>query len=359
MVFFARGSQKEIEEWNGSRIVRTPLQYGGYESWFLRANHPERPLAFWIRYTLTRPPFDLFRAKGEIWAFLFDGERNSVIGIKESHPYIGSRFATNCLFVEIGDASLRPGEAEGRVSSEGHAIRWRLRYASSSPPLLLLPKPLYDLPFPRAKALVSAPMASFDGEIAVDQESWPIDSWVGSLNHNWGREHTPEYAWAQVAGFDNAKDAFLEVACARIQLSKRGSLLSPPLGAMVLRLGDREIRYSPFQISASFRSELNGLRWRFRLNTKAKGISGEIFAPHGHFVALTYDNPTGEKLTCLNSKIASASIRVEERGRLVEHLETAHRAAFELLSPAPPPPGIRPLVVKEKSGALGFGEDIA
>ena len=28
---------------------------GHYESWFLRGNHPSRPLAFWIRYTIFHP----------------------------------------------------------------------------------------------------------------------------------------------------------------------------------------------------------------------------------------------------------------------------------------------------------------
>jgi hypothetical protein len=28
---------------------------GHYESWYLRANHPSRPLAFWIRYTIFSP----------------------------------------------------------------------------------------------------------------------------------------------------------------------------------------------------------------------------------------------------------------------------------------------------------------
>ena len=33
-----------------------PSQPGGhYESYYLRGNHPERPLAFWIRYTIFSP----------------------------------------------------------------------------------------------------------------------------------------------------------------------------------------------------------------------------------------------------------------------------------------------------------------
>ena len=41
--------QQRRDAWNASRF--RPGETGGlYESYFLRANHPEKPLAFWIRY---------------------------------------------------------------------------------------------------------------------------------------------------------------------------------------------------------------------------------------------------------------------------------------------------------------------
>jgi hypothetical protein len=52
----------------------TQYESGGhYESFYLRANHPTRPLAFWLRYTIfsaqTEGP-----KEGELWAVVFDGE---------------------------------------------------------------------------------------------------------------------------------------------------------------------------------------------------------------------------------------------------------------------------------------------
>ena len=46
---------------------------GHYESYFLRANHPNRPLAFWIRYTVFSPAGRPEAAEGELWAIVFDG----------------------------------------------------------------------------------------------------------------------------------------------------------------------------------------------------------------------------------------------------------------------------------------------
>lgn len=43
---------------------------GHYESFFQRANHPTRPLAFWIRYTIFSPAGQPEAALGELWAIL-------------------------------------------------------------------------------------------------------------------------------------------------------------------------------------------------------------------------------------------------------------------------------------------------
>ena len=44
---------------------------GHYESFFMRANHPARPLAFWIRYTIfspkNRPENALWRTLGNFF----------------------------------------------------------------------------------------------------------------------------------------------------------------------------------------------------------------------------------------------------------------------------------------------------
>ena len=42
------------EHWNRCRFVPSS-ERGHYESFFQRANHDERPLAFWIRYTIFVP----------------------------------------------------------------------------------------------------------------------------------------------------------------------------------------------------------------------------------------------------------------------------------------------------------------
>ena len=45
---------------------------GHYESWFVRGNHPSRPLAFWFRYTVTSPAHRPQDSVAELFAIVFD-----------------------------------------------------------------------------------------------------------------------------------------------------------------------------------------------------------------------------------------------------------------------------------------------
>jgi len=191
---------------------------GHYESFFLRANHPSRPLAFWIRYTLFNPNRHPTNALGELWAIFFDGETNQHIAVKQEIPLSQCAFSTSDFSVRVGDAILEPGKSNGAIISDMHRISWHLAYRGDAEPLFLLPLNLYDAPLPKAKSLVGLPMALFDGSLSVDGKGIEVANWVGSQNHNWGAKHTDLYAWGQVAGFDTHPDSFLEVATARLKV---------------------------------------------------------------------------------------------------------------------------------------------
>ena len=59
---------------------------GHYESFFQRANHPTRLLAFWIRYTIFSPKGHPEKAVGELWAIYFNGETGHHIAVKKVVP---------------------------------------------------------------------------------------------------------------------------------------------------------------------------------------------------------------------------------------------------------------------------------
>ncbi len=306
---------------------------GHYESFFLRANHPSRPLAFWIRYTIFCPNHHPENAIGELWAVCFNGETQKHVVVKQEFPFAQCDFRTQEFSFRIGDAFLRHGQLKGIAKSASRHITWNLIFNGDAEPLFLLPLNLYNAPLPKAKSLVGLPMAVFNGSLSVDGKEIEVANWLGSQNHNWGAKHTDLYAWGQVAGFDNHPESFLEVATARLKI---GPLWTPPMTPMVLRHRGEEIILNGLMQTIRAHGSFQYFKWRFRSETKDILIDGTITAPRESFVGLNYYNPPGGSKHCLNTKIATCGLKVihKHNGKASkpEILATEHRAAFEILT---------------------------
>ena len=83
---------------------------GHYESCVVRANHPARPLAFWIRRTLFSPKQHPEKALGELWAVVFDGGTGQHVAVKTEIPF--------------GQCTFKSAEFCGMV---GEAVGWAAR----------------------------------------------------------------------------------------------------------------------------------------------------------------------------------------------------------------------------------------
>jgi hypothetical protein len=306
---------------------------GHYESFFQRANHPTRPLAFWIRYTVFSPNHHPEDALGELWAIFFDGETGSHVAVKKEVPFHRCIFRSDVFFVQVADAFLEQGRLKGNVASHGHNISWELAYSGTEPPLFLLPLKLYTARFPKAKSLVGLPKAIYNGSLSIDGKKIEIENWVGSQNHNWGSRHTDLYAWGQVAGFDSRPDSFLEVASARLKI---GPFWTPWMTPIVLRHQGIETKINSLIQTVRAKSSLNYFKWSFISETEEIRLEGEIAAPREVFIGLNYRNPPGGSKHCLNSKIAACQLKIQHKqsGQWgpSEILFTKHRAAFEILT---------------------------
>jgi hypothetical protein len=80
---------------------------GHYESFFLRANHPTRPLAFWIRYTIFSPKDLPENTIGELWAVFFNGETDRYAVGKQEYRLTDCLFDTSSFRVQIGVRETR------------------------------------------------------------------------------------------------------------------------------------------------------------------------------------------------------------------------------------------------------------
>jgi hypothetical protein len=301
---------------------------GHYESWFLRGNHPSEPRAFWIRYTLFIPA-DKKRAKlGELWAIYFDGTRGRVTAAKQEHPWQSCSFDKNTMDVRIGDAVLHQRHLAGSAEHTDHKIEWNLDYSEGEQTLLFLPEKFYGAGFPKAKSLVSRPQVTFQGSLAVDGERIDVTGWHGSENHNWGSQHTDQYAWGQVAGFDDDPEAFLECATARVKV---GPVPTPRMTIAYLRLDGEDYRFNQIGTALKSAGGYRFFNWHFHTGRGNEKLDVEISAPASAFTALTYYNPPGGNKTCLNSKIASCQATLT-RGNEKRVLYSKHGAAFEILT---------------------------
>jgi hypothetical protein len=254
---------------------------------------------------------------------------NRITAVKETVPISQCSFARTQLDVRINGAMLTDGALHGRAVSPSHILQWSLRYTGHEPPLLLLPESLYEGGFPKAKSLVGTPNAEYTGTLTLDGREIPIDGWRGSQNHNWGSRHTDRYAWGQVAGFDNAPDAFLECCTAQVKI---GPVWSPRLTFVVLRDEGQEIALNGLLQAVRASGNFDFFTWTIDARSPQSRIHGRIHAPATVFVGLSYQNPPGGHKTCLNTKLASAEVTVERRGQPPRTLKTMHRAAFEILT---------------------------
>jgi hypothetical protein len=306
------------------------LAQGHYESFFQRANHPDRPLAFWTRYTVFSPKGHPENAIGELWAVFFNGETNTHIAVKKEVPLNNCVFCTTAFDVRIGVARLGPRSLSGEAEKGADTISWDLTYQGYSTPLLLLPLRLYYTKLPAAKSLVALPLASYSGTLRVNNETIEVTDWLGSSNHNWGSRHTDLYAWGQVAGFDREPGSFLELATAKIKV---GPVWTPALTPMVFRHRGKEHALNGLLQTVRAHGSFSYFTWNFCSQTPQVEIEGTITAPREAFVGLTYYNPPGGIKCCLNSKIASCTLHFRDKVHgITDTLQAQNRAAFEILT---------------------------
>jgi hypothetical protein len=304
---------------------------GHYESFFQRANHPNKRFAFWIRYTIFSPEGRPEDGIAELWAVYFDGETGKHVALKSEFPLNKCSFSRNSFDVQISDSILREKECRGRIGNSKGTIEWNLSYDCNEEPLFDFPESMYYGSLPKAKVLVGYPLSLFNGFIRVNGIRIDIRDWMGSQNHNWGSKHTDNYAWGQVAGFPESPDTFLELATARLKI---GPFWIPALTPIVLR--HRGIEYKLNRLTKAFRRASFGyFHWDFHAESQEIRLKGRIAAKHDDFVCLRYYNPPGGFKYCLNSKIASCRLEIQapgEQGK--EALVTDHGAAFEILTDA-------------------------
>ncbi|RDH78224.1 hypothetical protein DVS77_12880 [Mycolicibacterium moriokaense] len=299
-----------------------------YESRFVRANHPYRGQALWLRSTLLLPTSGVPVA--DSWVMVFDPDGSGNRALKVPHSIDQCDFRDDTWSARIGATSIDDGTVRGAVGASGRSAHWDLRITpGGQAPVKLLTERGYKARFPTAKTMVRHPLARFDGDVELDDVRLQVDGWTGSVNHNWGRRHTPAYAFGQVCGFDGSPSSSLEVVTARAAV---GPVLLPAATLLVLRHDGREVAVRSVPASRHTHGDYRPFHWTFGARVDDVTVDGEITAEPHDVIGLTYTDTGGESKYCYNSALASCRIRLSGSGIAATELTASRRAMFEILT---------------------------
>ena len=306
---------------------------GMYESFYLRAVSPGEPVGVWIRNTVHkrpgRPP------RGSVWCTVFDARREQ--------PFM-HKFTSDTLrappggWITIGEAEADAGDevprGEGASLSPGAAVghcgaaRWALRFASREPELRHLPRDwLYRAPLPRTKLTSPAPAAHVDGVFELEPDTRiELRSWPGMVGHNWGAEHAERWIWLHGIGFEQAPEAWLDVALGRLKVAGR---MTPWVANGALSLDGR--RYRVGGLAA------RGLRVHESAERCAIALPGEggleldirAQVPPGAAAGWRYADPDGGEHDVVHCSVAALELHVSGGGHS-RTLTSDHGGAYEL-----------------------------
>jgi hypothetical protein len=216
----------------------------------------------------------------------------------------------------------------GQATSEQLEASWALEFEGDEPPVWHLPRPwMYRAPLPRTKVLSPHPSVLVRGWIDVAERRIEAVGWPATIGHNWGTEHTRRTIWLHGANFADARDAWLDVAMARVGL---GPLTTPWVATGELCLEGRRHRLGGLGRVRSTRVDETPEGCRFHIPGDGVVVDGMVGARRQDFVGWIYAQPSGEERQTVNCSIADVRVEVARPGRAPVTLSVNGGGAYEL-----------------------------
>jgi len=304
------------------------------ESWFIRANDPASPRALWLKMTILAPVNG--PALAETWFIFFD-RTGTPLAHKDTVPIAEASFEGGSVRVARCRFDLtNPGSLRGELATKHGPVSYALELKASAPPLKLFPSDLMFSPLvPGGKTLTPFPVLELHGEVKLPGQTVKVDGWRGSQGHNWGKEHTFEYAWGQCVfpATANEPETMVEGYTARAKAG--GRMMLPRMSALVVRRGGEELRFD--RTFDFFRQEatVGPRRWTLRLTGAGGEARLRMDASERPMVCLGYKNPNDDMSYCFNSKLADVLLEVKPKNGPEFRCKAEHLGALELLRREP------------------------
>lgn len=331
---------------SGSEIGDNACRYAGkpghVESYFLRGNHPTRPLAFWLKATILAPLEE--PASAASWFVFFDGEEGTTFAHRQTEPFATSTFEgrgapelrvnAEGLSLTLGPRGTARGSFRAPHGDAKVDLSWRADPSPIGKPLSIYPyRLLRKGPFPTSKLLTPFPALRFSGKLSLPSGETSVDDWRGMQGHNWGREHAFDYVWGQC--LFPADDVMLEGFSGRVRVVGR---TSPRISALVVRKGARTFRFDTLFDIWRQQAEVGTSSWRLVLRGGDGEAHLEMDASTRPMVCLDYEDPNGGLADCFNSKLAKVTLTVRPMDGASFRCTSDHGGALELLRRRGEPP---------------------
>jgi hypothetical protein len=314
---------------------RAPIGVGMYESFYLRAVAPDQPVGIWIRNTVHKRPGQ--RPRGSVWCTVFDARRQSPFMHKLTSDTLT---APPSAWIEVGESNPQTGEFDS--SSEGARMtaeraqgccgpaRWSLGVRTREPELRHLPRAwMYRAPLPRTKLTSPAPAASFDGVLELaGGATIDLKDWRGMIGHNWGAEHAERWIWLHGIDFQEAPEAWLDVAIGRVSIAGR---MTPWIANGALSLDGQRHRIGGLGARGLHVAEtVEGCAVRLK-GERGLTIDAHVAVPAGSAAGWRYADPDSSAHDVVNCSIAGVTLQVDPPGAGAPlSLHSAHGGTYEL-----------------------------
>lgn len=309
-----------------ARFPAVPLDAGHYESFYLKACHPDEPLGVWIRHTVHKRPGA--EPKGSLWFTLFDAAAEGPAASKVTLPP-GELGSGPDHYIHIGDSRLEPGRAVGAAPSERCDASWELEFESDEPPYFHLPRDwMYRASIPRTKLLSPYPAARFSGRVTAGERRVELDGWPGMVGHNWGAQHAERWIWLHGAAFEGrSDDTWLDAAIGRIKV---GPLTTPWIANGRLSLNGTHYRLGGPARMRSTEVRERPDRCELVLTGRGLEVRGSVGSDARNFVGWVYADPDGSEHNTVNCSICDMTLTVTQAGAPDVTLKATGAAAYEL-----------------------------
>jgi len=272
-----------------NRLIWDGQRRGWLESWYFIIHEPRTRAAFWLRYTLVSPLEG--PAFAGLWAFEFrPGE--TPVAAREIFAEGEFRADPFGFDVHIGPGRLRADAAAARIDGPVLAS-WNLKFKPY--PVTYCAAPKIVRAFSPRHFSIPTPRTKFTGTLSIAGRSYSLDGAPGCQGHFATPGLGKGWTWAHATEFEEGA-GFAE------------AIAPGPLASVGVAWGGRVWPGNTIAAVPSGRVEGSDWKRTFRAETSEGPVAWAIEGDPRAAVGVEYADPSGRKLYCYNTLLASSTL---------------------------------------------------